>query len=257
MEKDDPKRSYSVMSRQVDIRSVGFMKYKYGSVDIRRFPLHRSCKFLTVDGSGGSKVDMSSDNKFLDPNQAEFPLASHFGQVYLSTLYCLPLTRKLVLLQPLPEEAGQLASLNLSFNLPNGGSLTKTELIVISMSHEIADEVLNCSGATNRINLVMETVSEAPELFLTSYSEILRGMELVKRELKARKKRSSNSVLKRSCQQVERICSQITSMVSQASGINPRGLPWLPRFIQLVDSDRFHFSHQHTTKDECFNLTGE
>ena len=257
MEKDEPHRSYAVMGRRVDIQQISFLRYKYGSVDIRHCPIHRSCKFLAVDGCGGSKVSMSQDDKFLDPNLAEYPLASHFGQVYLATLYCLPLKCKLELLQPLPEEAGQLASLNLIFHLPNGGSINKIELIVICISHEIADEVLNCSGETKRVEVVMETISNNIESFSSSSTEILRGMELIKRELKLRKKHLNNSQLKRACQQIERNCNQIITILSRASGVNPSGLPWLPRFTQLVDSDQFHFSHQYAVKENRFNLTGQ
>ena len=254
-EKEEPRRSCSIIERCVDVHKVGFLRYKYGSVDIRHCPIHRSCKFLAVDGCGGSKVSMSQDDKFLDPNLAEFPLASHFGQVYLATLYCLPLKCKLELLQPLPEEAGQLASLNLIFHLPNGGSINKIELIVICISHEIADEVLNCSGETKRIEVVMETISNNIESFSSSSTEILRGMELIKRELKLRKKHLNNSQLKRACQQIERNCNQITTILSGAK--KSSGLPWLPRFAQLVDSARFHFPHQYTYKDKYYDLTGQ
>ena len=255
-EKEEPHHSYAVLGRQVNIQSISFLRYKYGSIDLRRCPLLRSSKFLYIDGCGGAKVSMSHDDRFLDTSTTLFPLASNFGQTYLATLFGLPLRCKLALLQPPGEETSPMVSVNLAFSLPNGVTLNKAELIVICMAHEIADEVLNCSGQTSRIDYVVEQISTSAGAYVANGETIIKGMELAKREVKLRKKRVNHQLLSQACQHVERGCQQVITALTQ-TGINHDNLLPLPRYNQLIDSQRFHFSHQHTTKEGRYNLTGQ
>ena len=253
LEKNEPEHAHAMLDRQVNVQSAGIFRYKYGSVDIRRCPLLRSSKFLFVDGRGGTKVAMSQDDQFLGPNTHQIPLASNFGQTYIATLFGIPLSSKLALLRPLPETASPLASDNLIFTLPNGLSLNKADLIVICMIQEIADEVLNCSGQSQRMEAVVEAVSSSPEDYVASGESILKGMKLIKGEIKKLKKKVSHQNVGQACQQIKRARKRVVRALVGA-GVNDHDLPRLPYFIQLVDSDRFHFSHQYTLKDERYNL---
>ena len=253
LEKNEPRHSYTMLEREVNVQPAGIFRYKYGSVDCRRCPLLRSSKFLFVDGFGGTKVAMSQDDQFLGPNTPQIPLASNFGQTYIATLFGIPLSSKLALLRPLPETASPLASVNLIFTLPNGLSLNKADLIVTCIAQEIADEVLNCSGQSQRMETVVETIASSPEDYVASGESILKGMKLIKGEIKKRKKKIVHQNVDQACQQIKRARKRVVRALVEA-GVNDRDLPRLPYFMQLVDSDRFHFSHQYTMKDKRYNL---
>ena len=256
LEKEDPSESHTIAARQVNLQSAGTFKYKYGSVDVRKIPLLRSCKFLCVDGAGGSKLKMSLDDKHLSPATTEIPLGSNFGQNYLATAFGLPISHKLTLFRKADAaemEASTTASLSLTFLLPNGVSLSKIEVIALCMAHEIADEVMNCTGNAKRIQYISERVCADPTPYLNEGSHLIQAMELVKKELKLRKKRFKNSQLSSACQLVDRECGRIIRSLSNA-GVNSNRLFPLPSFTQLTDSAHFHFSHQHGVKDKRYNL---
>ena len=255
-EKQEPQQTYAIMGRQINIEPAGFMRYKYGLVDIRRCPLLRSCKFLCVDSCGGSKVAMATDDKFINPSVSQFPLASNFGQTYLATLFGLPLHCKMNILRPPRSEGSSALSLDLTFSLPNGGTLNKVELTVICMAKEIADEALGCTGQSSRIDEVLTQISSNPGEFVSNGETIVKGMDLIKREIKLRKKSVSHRMVKESCQRIEQGCQRVIAALSNA-GINTRNLMSLPFYVQLVDAHRFHFTHQATAKDSCYNLTGQ
>ena len=256
LEKNDPQQSCAVVSRQVNIQRTAMFRYKYGSVDCRRCPLLRSSKFLCVDGSGCTPVAMSYDDKCLGPAAQQVPLASNFGQVYIATLFGLPTQCKVALFRPPPEGASPLVSIDLVFDLPNGDSLRKIDLVVICVVQEIADEVLNCSGLAQRMEILVDAITSNPGAFVTSGRSIIRGMMLLQKELKSRKKKISNRNVGQACQRIETGRQQIISALT-SSGVSSQDLPQLPRFKRLVDSQRFHFSHQHTVKDKRYNLVGQ
>ena len=253
LEKEDPSESHVVIARQVNMQSTGLFSYKYGSVDIRKVPLLRSCKFLCIDGAGGSKLAMGLDDRFLSPTSLEIPLASNFGQAYVATVYGLSVPRKLTFFQPVDEEPTATASLSLVFTLPNGISLSKTELIAVCLAQEVSDEVLNCTGSAKRVQYISEQVCGDATRFTAHGEVLIRAMELARKELKLRKKRFSHASLSRACQLVKQECKRVTSALAKA-GVNSNQLFPLPPFSQLVDSSRFHFSHQHGVKEQRYNL---
>ena len=256
LEKQDPQRSCAVVSRQINIQSAGMFKYKYGSVDCRRCPILRSSKFLCVDGSGCTPVAMSLDDRFLGPSSQELPLASHFGQVYIAVLFGLPTRCKVALLCPTPEGASSLVSVDLIFNIPNGDILRKSDLIVICLVQEIADEVMNCTGQASRMEVLVDAVTSSPQTFIATGQSILRGMKLLETELKSRKKKVSHRNVGQACQLINTGRQQIIAAL-QGAGVSSQNLTTLPRFKTIVDSPRFHFSHQHTVNDKRYNLTGQ
>jgi hypothetical protein len=255
-QKDEPQRTYAILGRQINIESAGFMKYKYGLIDIRQCPLLRSCKFLCVDSCGSSKVAMSHDDKFLNPSSCCFPLGSNFGQTFLAVMFSIPLRCKMTLLVLQDQDINTTSSTDILFTFPNGGSINKAELAMVCIAKEVADEVLNCSGECNRMDYIVEQVSSNPEQFVTNGEAIVRGMELIKKEVKLCKKSLSNRHLSRACDRIEKSCKAVVSLLARV-GVNHRHLPLLPHYVQLMDCDSFHFTHQNTVADDHYNLTGQ
>ena len=254
LEKEEPQHSYAVVGRQVNIQSTGLFRYKYGSVDLRKCPLLRSCKFVFIDGFSGSLTSMSHDDRCLSPVTTDIPLASNFGQAFLATLYGLPLLCKLSLLHPPPEDSRLLP---MTFSLPNRATLTKSELIVICLSKEVADEAMNCSGRAHRMEKLAEEVSTKTDLYLASRQDIIRGMELIIKEVKLRTKQVGHQNVKLVSQRITALCKSVTQALRQAGGTTTQNFLPLPRFSQLIDNHKYHFSHQHTVRDNRYNLIGQ
>ena len=253
LEKGEPQHSYAVVGRQVNIQSTGLFRYKYGLVDVRKCPLLRSSKFVFIDGFGGSLTSMSHDDRNLSPTTSDIPLASNFGQAFLATLLGLPLHCKLSLLRPPSEESNLLP---MTFSLPNRASLTKSELVVICLSKEVADEALNCSGHVQRMEKLAEEVSSRVDLYIASGQDIVRGMDLMVKEVKLRTKQVSHRNVKLACQRISALCKSATQALHQA-GVNTQNLFPLPQFSQLIDTHKYHFCHQHTVRDGRYNLIGQ
>ena len=252
LEEEVPSQSAIVISRQPQIRKVTFFRYTYGSVDIRRIPLLRSSKLLVVDGAGGTMTQMSLDDISLSPTTTELPLASQFGQVFLTTLYGLPLAKKLALVKTGSEEPSQL---QLRFCLPTGAALTKAELCMICAVAEIADEVLNCTGEALRMGRLVEDVVANVEAYRTNGQAVLQSMDLLKEELKVRKKRLSNLQVSQAMSAIKGQVGQVEQALQQA-GVDSYNLAPLPSFSILRDSYRVHHTAQHKVKDGRWNQFG-
>ena len=128
-------------------------------------------------------TQMSLDDISLSPRATEVPLASQFGQVFLTTLYGLPLAKKLALVK-----TGSGGPRQLSFHLPSGTALSMAELCMICAVAEISDEVLNCAGEVRRMGRLVEDVTANVEAYQANGQVVLRSMVLLKEELKVRKK---------------------------------------------------------------------
>ena len=250
MEKEVPAQAVTVLSRQTQIQYAGLFKYTYGSVDIRRIPLLRSCKFLSVDGSGGTKCDMSLDDTHLSPGSVEVPLASNFGQVYLATLFSLPMECKLNLLRTQPEQAAPTPA---SFSLPNGFTLTRADLVMVCATSEIADEVYNCAITLQHISKLSDDVQANTAAYAANGGSILRGLKLLERELTLRKKRLSSPNISRAIRDIKRLAELVVRAL-RGAGVDARSLPPLPSMSILMDNSRMHFSHRHQVKDGRWNL---
>jgi len=253
LEKEIPSQAATVVARQVNIQSAGTFRYSYGAVDMRRFPLLRSCKFLVVDGAGGSMVDMGLDDINLAPSSSEIPLASNFGQVLLATLLGIPLRCKLALIKTRPEETTQSPPVELRFFLPNGFTMTKFELIMVSAAAEIADEVYGCSGVAHRMSELAQDVQSNTAAYVTNGRAVLQGMELIKREVKERKTR--NSQVSQTIREINRHIGHVQRNLRRA-GVDSSNLPPLVSMKHLQDHYRVHRSHQHRVKDKRWNLVG-
>ena len=253
MEDEVPSQSAVVIDRHFEIQKTGIFRYSYGTVDIRRIPLLHSSKLLVLDGAGGSMAHLNADDVNLSPSATELPLASNYGQIFLATLYGLPLANKLSLVK---MGSGEPSQSQVCFILPNGTTLSKAELCMISAVAEIADEVLNCTGVALRMGRLVEDVTDNVEAYQANGKVVLRSMSLLKEELKLRKKRLGNSqvsrvvsVIKDQANQVERVLQEV--------GVNSRSLPPLPSFSILRDNYRVHLTAQHRVADDRWNLLGQ
>ena len=254
IEKDVPGQSAVVLGRLNQLQKTGFISWKYGKVDIRRCPLLRSCKLTVVDGAGCSMTDMGRDDSQLTPYTTEIPLGSHYGQTLLVTLYGLPLMAKLRLLktptQESPDTRGQL-----KFYLPNSLCLSLPTLAAICMAHEIADEVLGSQGTCSRMAAVADDVRTSTNAYAQNGPIVLQLVDLLLKELKHRKKRTSNSRVSRSTAGIKRLCSRVRQTLRNARVLS-RDLTPLPSLRVLLSSDRCHSPHQYIVEDEQWNLLG-
>ena len=253
LEEELPSQSVIVISRQPQIRKLSFFRYSYGAVDIRRIPILRSSKLLVVDGAGGTMTQMSLDDTSLSPRATEVPLASQFGQVFLTTLYGLPLAKKLALVK---TGSGGPGPLQLTFHLPSGTALSKAELCMICAVAEIADEVLNCTGEVRRMGRLVEDVTANVEAYQANGQVVLRSMVLLKEELKVRKKQLSTSQVSQAVRFIKAQSHHVKQTLQQA-GVDSHNLPPLPSFSILRDSYRVHLTAQHRVKDGRWNLLGQ
>ena len=123
-EKENPSHALSVFRRQSSIESIGTFKYSYGEVDLLRCPLKRSCKVLFVDGAGGGMSQICVDDPYI--HRSKFlALASNFGQIFLLSLYGLPISIKLGFIKGTLQGSGE--DMQISFSLPNGVLLSLTQ----------------------------------------------------------------------------------------------------------------------------------
>ncbi len=151
LEKNIPSHTLSLFSHRSIVNQKRTFKYKYGSMDVRKCPVPRSCNFQCVDGTGGNLTSMWLDNPLLTAESREFPLASRFGQVFLAVLVSVPLQCKLNVLKNVDDKSSQRY---IKFHLPNRASLDKEELVAITIAQEVADEILDCGGTTSRMEVV-------------------------------------------------------------------------------------------------------
>ena len=253
LEEERPSQSVIVISRQPQIRKLSSFRYSYGAVDIRRIPILRSSKLLVVDGAGGTMTQMSLDDTSLSARATEVPLASQFGQAFLTTLYGLPLAKKLALVK---TGSGGPRQLQPTFHLPSGTALSKAELCMICAVAEISDEVLNCTGEVWRMGRLVEDVTANVEAYQSNGQVVLRSLVLLKEELKAGKKRLSTSQVSRAVRAIKAQARRVKQTLQQA-GVDSHGLPPLPSFSILRDSYRVHLTAQHRVEDGRWNLLGQ
>ena len=254
LEKERPMQAATVLSRNVDIKATGKISYEYGSTDIRNIPILRSSKFLVVDGAGGNVSGlMSLDDVHLVPSSSEIPLGSNYGSVFLSTLYCLPLSCKIRLLKTQPDQENVEPSVQVSFLLPSGVSLGVAELVMITLAYEVADELYSCSGEPQCLRTLAQCIQQDTADFVANGRVILQGLELMKEEVKNRKKNISHLSISHFVREFGRHVQNTKRALSRA-GVDHRNLDNLIQLNKLLSSERVHRSHQHWVKQDQWNL---
>ena len=246
------------MGRKKVLQSTGTFHYSYGSLDVRLCPLLYSCNFQCVDGTEGNiTARMGADDPFVTSTSTDVPLASNFGQVFLTTLCGIPLYCKANLLT---NNKTNLSSNSLTFHLPNGFCLTVPELAVICTASEVADEVLNCTGSTTRMSSLVEEIQKHQPIsspYKTSISHenntlILQLVDLIKREVAERRKRivvNSKNVSK-AAREIQNLCIALTELTVHAphSPVSP-----LPSLQVLQDNSRVLRTHQNSVTKQHYH----
>ena len=257
LEKERPAQLPIVVGRRTNVQSTGMFKYSYGTVDIRQVPLLHSAKFLVITSSVGNAVNISDDDTDLSPNSSEIPLASNYGQVFLATLFGISMSRKLELLKT-HEEVSTMSSAQFSFLLPNGAHLSKAELVMITSAWEIADEVYNFTGFSQRMQILSRDIQDNTAMYIKNGRTILCGLVLIKKEVKKRKeklKKLTNAQVSQAQNEISQLATQIERALRQA-GVDHKNLDVLPSLDILTDPNRFHRTHQLIYKDKKWDLTG-
>ncbi len=253
IEEENPRQCPVVLSRVTDIRKIGKFAYHYGSVDMRYLPILRSSKFIVADGSSGNFADMTSDDVNLVSTSTEIPLGSKYGQVFLLTLYCIPLERKVDLLKSEHQQNPSRSLIQMTFSLPNGVSLSLAELAMITMADEVADEIYTCTGSSERLQVLASSIEQDCNAFVGNGLTILRGLKLIQDTIKGRKIRLKHSSVSPFVLNVKRLCNYIQRQLQEVGMTRNHLEPLIP-FQLLVNSDHIHRSHQHWVEDGCWNL---
>ncbi len=248
LEKETPSQLPVVTSRQINVQSAGTFKYSYGSVNIRRIPLLHSSKFLVVTSPGNTAVNMGADDSNLSIQTTMIPLASIFGQLFITVLFGLNVDAKLRLLK---------TEKSLRFLLPNGCEMSVQELAMVTIAWEVADEIYNFSGIFERMQSVAEDIRKNTPLYVANGTIVLRGLMLVKNEVKKRKeklKKLANSKTSQACSEVNQLCSEIENQLTR-SGVSKKSLCPLVAVDVLADTSNFFRPHQLVQKDKQWDLT--
>ena len=256
-EKEEPSNSVFILSRRTNIESKGAFKYSYGEVDIRRCPLKRSCKFVLVDGNGGSITQISED----DPNVKDLnlstteniPLATNFGQILLHALYGLSISVKLTLIK---DNSSSVEAAHVTFSLPNGVRLTLGQLSAICLAYEIADEVLECTKSLVRVNSLLHDISANKTAYSSKAELISQLLDLTERELQERKKKFDFSAMSAGIKETKKILARIQQAIREPNrrGSKSTQTIVLPRLSILQNTLHTHRSHQYIVKDDRWNL---
>ena len=251
LEKSNPVQSPVLFARDVAIQSVGGLHYSYGYVDIRQIPLLKSSKFLEIDGVGGNMVDMSLDDSNLSTSSTYIPLSSKYGQVFLATLYGIPVSAKLSLMKK--ESEVDRPPSDLMFYLPNKVVVSREELAMITLAWEVADEVFSFFGELHRMKEIYSDISSNPDAYFENGSIILRGLKLIRKELNKRKSMVKNSKVSQACGEIADLVDKTQKVLLNAE-VDSFNLENLLSLEFLQDLSRVHRCHQHYVKEGVWNL---
>ena len=253
LEIEAPARSVALIKCTNQIRRTSRVKYVYGSMDVRRVPLLRSCNFQCVDCTGRNYLAMGMDDPLFTPSSREFPLGSNFAQALLAVLSSLPLRCKLNLLKkPVDKSSPQYVK----FHLPNGLKLKKRDLAVICIASDIADEMLSCSDVVSRMKTLCEDVATHRSLYISCGSRVLFQLtELIKLEVKERLKVLSAPTAVNAAKEILRLCDSLSATVSEDV---TRNVPLkLPLLKTLQDRSSVLRSHQYSVDDSYYDASLE
>ena len=248
LEKEEPSRNVVCYTRTVNIQSAGFLKYSYGTVELRRFPLLRSCKLLAVDGAGGSYSEMSLDDGGLSPSSTEVPLASNFGQVTLVVIFTMPLSCKFQLLKLQADDPSVY-----DFTLPHGPALKKPDLAMICIVEEVTTEVFNCSRKTTRMDQFVQEVTGNMAAYQQCGTTVLKGLKLMLAEISRMKTKYKFPEMIAAMNTIVQQAEQVKRAFIEAN-ISSNNLEDFPSFSALHDADRVHRPNQHWVEDGRWNL---
>lgn len=233
-----PSHSVALFGHGRGINQKSSIKYSYGSMDIRKCPVKRSSNFQCISGAGGSMTSMGSDDPLLTVRSREFPLASKFGQVFLSVLASVPLKTKLRILK---SSNGRQSHKFVKCHLPNGTFLTMQELAAIAIAHDVADEILDCTITISRMKLVVEDIQSNRTFFLRNGTApvINQMLSLIKEETMERATHcGSFSAVQSSAREVCKFCSSLLILDSSDHHLKGHHASRINSFPAALHSNR-------------------
>lgn len=244
LEEKNPSQSPLVLSRFVNIQSVGVLRYSYGAIDIRQVPILKSAKFLEIDGMG-FEADVV-------PSSSDVHLATKYGQAFLATIYSLPVSVKLELM----KKKTPLQSVR--FCRSNKQQISLEEVVMISLAWEVADELLGCSGKAQRMKELHGEIEKDPKAYIESSQVILRGLKLIDEELRKRKSKLKGlkvvqASIAQACAEIADTSKQVQKLLVNA-GAKPCSQEKLLSLDQLVDHSRVHRCHQYSVEEGMWKL---
>lgn len=206
-----PAQTLAQFSGRYNINQKSLLKYTYGTMDVRRCPLARSCNFQCVDGAGGSLASMGIDDPLLTAKSREIPLASKFGQVFLAVLVSIPLQSKLNIFKSTETKSSHK---HVGFYLPNGRHLTTQQLSAITVAHYVADEVMDCSGQVLRMKQVMEDLQTNRNLYAKNgmATVVNQMINLIQLEVGERAKKLVYPTVMSTVRKIQMLCESFGKM---------------------------------------------
>lgn len=236
LERSFPSQALAMFNSQFsNINQKSLWKYTYGTMDVRTFPIQRSCNFQCVDETGGNLMSMGADDPLLTVMSKEFPLASKFGQVFLAVLVAIPLKCKLNVFKSM-----EMSSLEqVKFHLPNGVSLSKQQLSAIAIAHTVADEILDCNGGTSRMKAVVEDLQANKSLYSRNGSAavVKQMLALIQLEVLHRAQQCNFPAVLSAAKEIQRLCRYV-SIFDTSYNVLPDHLKmkYLPIFFHSSDA---------------------
>lgn len=248
LEQLSPSQAPVLLEHSNVIRKQGTL-YSYGTLDVRRCPISRSCNLQIVDGSVSQTINMGMDDPHLSFTSKEAPLASHFGQVFLATLAGLPMRCKLALLG---QPHSTTSSLSMIFHLPNDTSLSKQELAAICLANDIADQVYTGMTDLQKMHTLKKYIEGQPNKPVDNILLLSQLLDLIKREATNRRQAfgKNSSQVSQAVKELLFLCSSACQLLSSPSS-NP---PLLPRLSQLQSHLSVLRPHQ-ITSDTLFDIS--
>lgn len=246
LEEENFSQAPLLLTRQVDITSIGFMKYSYGSVDVRQIPVLKSSKFLQIYGAGDLDAHCSL------PFSTHIPLGDKPGQAILATLHGIEMSAKLKLM----KRRSQGKSFRRVFMLhPSKNSvLSREEVLMSILAWEVVDELFTCSGEALRMKEIYTDIMDHTDAYLEPGHIILSGLKLIEKEYKQRKSTGLKHVkAKEAYRQIKEMSTNIRKKFLEA-GIKCSKLEDLISFEFLCNSN-VHRYHQLRVKQGKWDLT--
>ena len=236
-----------LLGRQIDITSIGFLRYSYGSMDVRQVPVLKSSKFLQIDGKGGF------DDDDISPFFTDIYLAKEHGQAILALLYSLSIPAKLKLMKTQHADNSTRPRNDIVF-YHHDGILGMEELVMITLAWEVADELFTCSGEAHRMKQIHDDIEINVDSYLMIGRIVLRGLKLISKEFNKRRSAGlKHFKVMQAYRKITEMSESIQKLFSNA-GIDNSKLEDMFSLDSLLDNNRVHRCHQHYAKEGKWNL---
>lgn len=254
LERNFPSQALAMFSgRSSNINQKGLCKYTYGAMDVRTFPIRRSCNFQCVDETGWTLTALGTDDPLLTVASKEFPLASKFGQVFLAVLIAIPLKCKLNIFKN--SNVDKSSEGHVKFHLPNGAILNKWQLSAIAVAHTVADEILDCTGSSSRMKTVVEDLQTNKSLYWRNGSAtvIEQMLALIQQEVQHWAQQLNCPDVLSTAKNIQKLCHSVATFYT--SHVMPEANPTRPATTDVVLSKMNSVPvFPTTTKTDLANL---